>query len=331
MRKLRWVVAGVAGLLFAALLVAAVPTLLRRDRARYEPVLTWGRAGDGPGEFRGPIGVAVDDSGYVYITDSGNDRIEKFTADGKFVAAWGATGSAPGQLRRPMHIRRGADGLLYVAEYLNDRIQIFAPDGKPVGRIGGDSLALPAALDASGGVAVSPDGREVWVADFYHHRVAVFARDGRYLRQVGTPGRLLPGRLHYPTDVAFGPDGTAYVADAYNNRIQRFAPDGRLLGGWGGPLGSGLPGRWRGWFRVATGVAVDSAGQVYVADFYNDRIQEFTADGQFLAAWGGKGHELGRFDRPTAVALGPTGEVYVADFGNNRVQVFRRVSRSAGK
>lgn len=331
MRKLRWATAGVAGLLFAALLVAAVPTLRRRDRARYEPVLAWGRLGDGPGEFRGPIGVAVDDSGYVYITDSGNDRIEKFTADGKFVKAWGRSGEAVGELQRPMHLRRGPNDLLYVAEYLNDRVQVFASGGKALGRIGSDSRAPPAALDAPGGVAVSPDGREVWVPDFYHHRVAVFSGDGRYLRQVGTPGRWLLGRLHYPTDIAFGPDGTAYVADAYNNRIQRFAPDGHLRTVWGGPLGSGLPGPWRGWFRVATGVTVDSAGRVYVADFFNDRIQEFTADGRFIAAWGGKGRELGRFDRPTAVALGPHGRVYVADFGNNRVEVFRQVSRPPEK
>jgi DNA-binding beta-propeller fold protein YncE len=312
-------------LLVGLVLVAGGPTLLRRNRERYVPVLAFGREGTGPGEFRGPIGVAVDDSGYVYITDSGNDRIEKFTADGRFVASWGHTGSAAGELRRPMHVRWGADGRLYVAEYLNDRIQVFTPSGKPVGRIGGDTAAPPAALDAPGGVAVSPDGHELWVADFYHHRVAVFSRDGRYLRQVGTPGRWLGGRLHYPTDIAFGPHGTVYVADAYNNRLQRFAADGHLLTVWGGPLGSGLPGRWRGWFRVATGLGVDAVGDVYVADFYNDRVQQFGPDGAFVAAWGGHGTGPGEFDRPTAVAVGPKARLYVVDFGNNRVQVFARV------
>lgn len=322
MRGFRWAGAILALLLVALVLVAGGPTLLRRNRERYVPVLAFGREGTGSGKFRGPIGVAVDDSGYVYVTDSGNDRIEKFTADGSFVASWGHTGSAAGELRRPMHIRRAADGLLYVAEYLNERVQIFTPGGKPVGRIGGDTAAPPAALDAPGGVAESPDGREVWVADFYHHRVAVFSREGRYLRQVGTPGRGLEGRLHYPTDIAFGPHGTVYVADAYNNRIQRFAADGRLLNVWGGPFGFGLPGPWRGWFRVATGVAVDSVGDVYVADFYNDRVQKFGPDGAFITEWGGHGAGAGQFDRPTAVAMGPDGRVYVVDFGNHRVQAF---------
>jgi DNA-binding beta-propeller fold protein YncE len=324
LKRLRWPATVVGSGLLLLVIVAAVPTLLRRNGERYDPVLAWGRPGDGPGEFRGPVGVAVDDSGFVYISDSGNDRIQKFTADGRFVAAWGSSGAPLGQLRRPMHLRLGPGGLLYVAEYLNDRIQIFTLAGTPVGQLGIDTVSPPGALDAPGGVAVSPNGREVWIADFYHHRIAVFGRDGRYLRQVGAPGRGSHGKLHYPTDVVFGPDGTAYVADAYNNRVQRFARDGRVLGAWGGPLGSGLPGSWRGWFRVATGITVDSAGDVYVADFYNNRVQKFGPTGAFITEWGASGAGSGEFDRPTAVAVGPNGWVYVADFGNNRVQAFRR-------
>lgn len=324
MKRLRWPATVLGGALLLLVGVGAVPTLLRRNGERYHPVLAWGRPGDGPGEFRGPVGVAVDDSGYVYITDSGNDRIQKFTADGKFVAAWGSTGAAVGRLRRPMHVRLGPGGVLYVAEYLNDRIQVFTLAGTPVGLLVADTTSSTSALDAPGGVAVSPDGREVWIADFYHHRVAVFTREGRYLRQVGAPGRGIRGKLHYPTDVVFGPDGTAYVADAYNNRVQRFAQDGRVLGAWGGPLGSGLPGSWRGWFRVATGVAVDSAGEIYAADFYNNRVQKFGPTGGFIAEWGAAGTGPGEFERPTAVAVAANGWVYVVDFGNNRVQVFRR-------
>lgn len=313
-----------AGALLALVLVvvAVVPAFLRTNRERYEPVLAWGRVGDGPGEFRGPLGVAVDDSGYVYVTDSENDRIEKFTADGKFVTSWGSSGTSIGQLRRPMHIRIGVDRLLYVSEYLNDRIQVFTLAGILVGQIAGDPVSQQGALDAPGGVAVSPDGQEVWIADFYNHRVAVFSRDGRYLREVGTPGRALRGRLHYPTDVVFGPGGSAYIADAYNNRVQRFAPDGRVRDMWGGPLGLGLPGSWRGWFRVATGITTSPDGNVYVADFYNNRVQKFDSTGMFVTEWGVSGTRLGEFDRPTSVAVGPNGSVYVVDFGNNRVQRF---------
>lgn len=324
MSKLRWIGLLLGAFLLLLVALATIPTLARRSHERYEVVASWGREGSGPGEFRAPIGVVLDDSGYVYVTDSGNDRIQKFTGDGDFVAAWGTSGTGPGELRRPMHIALGPGGLLYVAEYLNDRIQIFARDGTPLGMVSEDTITPDGDLDAPGGAALPPGGQELWIPDFYHHRVAVYSRQGRFVRQIGTAGRVLRGRLHYPTDVAFGPDGTLYVADAYNNRIQRFAPDGRLLGVWGGPLGLGIPGPWRGWFRVATGVAVGFEGQVYVADFYNHRVQKFGPGGAFKAEWGAEGPQLGQFDRPTDVAIGPKGRAYVVDFGNNRVQVFAR-------
>ncbi len=308
----------------AAGAVVLTPTLTRRNQEQYRLVGAWGGEGSEPGEFRGPIGVAVDDSGYVYVTDSGNDRIQKFTSDGALVSVWGGDGIRSVELRRPMHITIGPDRLVYVAEYLNDRIQVLARDGTPLGIVAEDTTTPNGELDAPGGVSLAAGERELWIADFYHHRIAVYSSEGRFIREVGKSGRLLRGRLHYPTDVAVGPDGTVYVADAYNHRVQRFAPDGRLLGAWGGPLALGIPGPWRGWFRVATGVAVDRGGDVYVADFFNNRVQKFAPDGVFRAEWGGAGDEPGRFDRPIDIAVALDGRVYVVDFGNNRIQVFAR-------
>jgi len=302
--------------------IAFVPTWLRENDVTYEWTGSWGTTGSGLGEFRGPIGIAVDHSGYVYVSDSRNDRIQKFTSRGEPVSSWGESGTEPGQLRRPMHLALMDDTLLHVAEYLNDRVQIFRLDGTPVGIVGEDAEAPSGALDAPGGVAGPGGGETLWVPDFFNHRVAVFGRDGGYRKQVGSPGRWLPGGLHYPTDVAFGPDGTAYVADAYNNRVQRFSRAGERIGTWGGPLGLGIPGRWKGWFRVATGVHVDPGGRVFVADFYNHRVQAFGPDGRFEAEWGGKGTANTALDRPTDVATDGAGNVYVVDFGNDRIQVF---------
>lgn len=320
----RWIlIVAVVGLpLVAVAVLLVLPTLLRSDRASYEWRHSWGSSGSAPGELRGPVGVAVDDSGFVYVSDSGNDRIQKFTAEGRFVEEWGGTGEEPGRLRRPMHLELEGDSLLRVAEYLNDRIQSFRLDGTRVGTVAEDTVTAGGPLDAPGGVATEPGGDELWIPDFFHHRVAVYGTDGVFRRRIGSSGRWLPGRLHYPTDVAFGPDGTAYVADAYNHRIQRFGRDGRRLDTWGGPFGLGIPGLWKGWFRVATGVHVDSDGRVFVADFYNDRIQAFGPSGDFITEWGGSGTAEGAFDRPTDLATGPGGRLYVTDFGNDRIQVF---------
>ena len=63
-------------------------------------------------------------------------------------------------------------------------------------------------------------------------------------------------------------------------------------------------------------------GTVYVVDKYNYRIQHFTASGEFLNAWGGKGSGEGQFNEPVGIAVGSDGTVYVADTGNHRIQLF---------
>ncbi len=138
---------------------------------------------------------------------------------------------------------------------------------------------------------------------------------------IGRGGRVLPGRLHYPTDIAWL-DDRLVVADAYNHRIQIFDRGGEVLRKWGGPLGSGVPGSRPGWFRVAVGVATDSVGHVYVADFMNHRIQVFDRNGGFLGSFGRQGSRRGEFERPTDLDVGPDGRIYVVDFGNDRIQVF---------
>jgi len=77
-----------------------------------------------------------------------------------------------------------------------------------------------------------------------------------------------------------------------------------------------------GWFSVATAVAVDPKGSVFVADFYNHRIQKFTPEREFLVAFGSQGTGTGQIERPTDMAVDDEGNVYVVDLGNNRIQKF---------
>lgn len=298
--------------------VAFVPS---EKEAPYEFVAAWGGKGSATGQFNDPTGIAVAGD-EVFVSDSRNGRVQVFDLDGRFKRQFGTPGRAPGQLGRPMNLTIHGDEL-YVAEYFNDRIQVFTLAGQPK-RVVGKSGSGPGEFNAPGGVGVAPNG-DLWVADFYNQRIQQLKADGSFVRQWGTTGKIgiWNGQFDYPTDVASGPDGTLYVADGYNNRMQQFNRDGPFLRKWGGPFGIHLFGPFNGWFTTVTSVAIDRQGNVFVADFYNHRIQKFSSDGAFLTRFGTKGNGPGQFDHAIAVAVASDGTVFAADLGNNRIEKWR--------
>ena len=103
--------------------------------------------------------------------------------------------------------------------------------------------------------------------------------------------------------------------DSRNNRIQKYTKDGIFLSAWG------KSGQGPGELNLPWGLALDQAGNVYVADWRNDRIQKFDATGHYLASWGTADQGDGAFNRPAGVAVDREGHIYVADWGNERVQI----------
>lgn len=326
MGRRRWRKA--AGIVLATLVLVILAGWLAFVPAPREPgyrfVAAWGGPGSGRGEFDDPTGSAVA-GGEVFVADARNGRIQVFDFDGRFLREFGTPGDAPGQLGRPMNLAVHGDEL-YVAEYFNDRIQVFGLDGQPRRAIGGPGSG-PGQFDAPGGVAVAPNG-DLFVADFYNQRLQHLRADGGFVRQWGSTGAIgvAAGRFNYPTDVALGPDGTLYAADGYNDRVQAFdVADGRFLHKWGGPFAMNVFGPLNGWFATVSSVDTDAAGNVFVADFYNHRIQKFTAAGRFLTAFGARGDGPGRFEYAIAVAVAADGTVFAVDFGNRRVQKWRPI------
>ena len=113
----------------AALGLVALPRWFPRPREpAYRWVRGWGGTGTDPGSFQGPIGVAVVGE-EVFVSDSGNHRIQRFTAEGEFLVAFGQPGAGPGELDRPTDAAVDADGEVYVVDFGNDRVQVFAPGG----------------------------------------------------------------------------------------------------------------------------------------------------------------------------------------------------------
>jgi len=200
---------------------------------------------------------------------------------------------------------------------------VFGLDGKPE-RTMGEPGSKGGQFNAPGGVAVDAKGA-IYVADFYNQRIQKLGPDGSFIRQWGETGKIgiRAGQMNYPTDVAIASDGTIYVADGYNDRIQVFTADGQFARKWGGPFAMNIFGPFNGWFATVTSIALDQAGNVFVVDFYNHRVQKFAPDGTFLTSFGERGSGAGQFEHPIAVATAPNGDVFVTDFGNHRVQRWR--------
>ena len=154
-------------------------------------------------------------------------------------------------------------------------------------------------------------------------RIQVFDRQGHYLRGWQTPASE-NGR---PTGMSFDRAGNLMVADTHYYRILFYTPAGELLAER--TLG-GVMGHAPGEFGLVTDAVQDSAGNYYVAEYGEyDRIQKFTADGQFLFQWGGHGSAPGQFVRPQNLAIDDQDHIWVADACNHRIQVFDATGDSA--
>ncbi|MDK8462327.1 NHL repeat-containing protein [Marinobacter sp. SS13-12] len=179
----------------------------------------------------------------------------------------------------------------------------------------GEKGSGPGQLDDPTGIAVTDT--EVFVSDARNGRIQVFDHEGRFKREFGTTGDGI-GELGRPMNLTIHGQ-KLYVPEYMNDRIQVFSLAGESLA----VIGS--PGEEPGQFDAPGGVAVAENGDLFVADFYNHRVQHLRADGTFVKQWGTTGENgkgIGEFTYPTDVTFADDGTLYVADGYGNRVQAF---------
>jgi DNA-binding beta-propeller fold protein YncE len=155
----------------------------------YKLIRTLGKAGTKhtstlPGEFAKPTGVAVDQDNNVYVSDTWNNRIEVFDADGRFIRAFGKAGDGPGYFARPKGIAIDSDGHVWVADGMQDRVQVYTPEGKLLIWMGGHGL-LPGWFQSLVGLTIDKNNRVI-TSEQYPGRVQIF----RYTTQAEAKSEL---------------------------------------------------------------------------------------------------------------------------------------------
>ena len=321
--------------------------------------------------FRNPVDFALGPDNLIYVVNrsyesrSDGTRMNLFRLgeDGEeYITEFGGYGTGPGQFMWPMSCALDRDTNVYVSDEYLDRITVFNKDGEYVSHWG-TSGSGDGELDRPAGLAIRDD--ILYVVDSRNHRVQKFTLDGQYLSQFGSFGSG-DGELNTPWGICLDKDGNVFIADWRNDRIQSFTADGRWLATFGqaGQPGGGdatiarehggirVVNRPVGLFNRPTGVAVDNDGDIYVADWLNNRVQVLTPEGRFiteftgdagLSKWGvGKIESNPDMIRqrngvrdftpekvlwaPVAVKVDDNGRVLIADTTRHRFQVYQKNS-----
>lgn len=321
---------GLAGIAGGAL-VLAPRSIAEENSEKLQPprfLMEWGKYGDKQGEFDACVGIAIGKNDDVYTAEFRNQRVQRFTSEGKFLGAF------------PVHPHAGGlavdgDGNVYVAHWNSNKVAVYSPTGMLL-REWGQKGTADGEFQLPGSIGLGPDGL-LYVPDQGNSRIQKFTREGKFAGKWGElgkePGQFgggqsAGGRFAGPQFVCFDRDANVYATDAALDRVQKFTAEGKLLSFWGNessdPGGFGPPPLNKNGTPGMGGpisICVDRENRVWVSAT-NNRVQLFTNGGEYLCGLGGEGTAPGQFDLPHGIALDSRGCLYVADTMNHRIQKF---------
>jgi predicted membrane-bound mannosyltransferase/DNA-binding beta-propeller fold protein YncE len=230
--------------------------------------------GEAPGgTFFQPWGIAVGADGSVFVSDTWNHRIQKFTADGKFTNMWGYFGQAdtPFALWGPRDIAIDKKGQVFITDTGNKRIVVYDENGNYVSQFGTVGLE-PGQFDEPVGVAVDKNGL-VYVADTWNQRIQVMTPDSSGTYKPLTNWEIVAWygqSLDNKPFLAVDDNSNLYTTDPEGYRILHFTTSGTFVNYFGDYGTSANE------FNLPTGIIADGKGGVWIADASNNRIMHFS-------------------------------------------------------
>lgn len=302
--------------------------------------------------FNRPHAVAVAaDGATIYVADTGNDVIRKIDSGGIVTALAGSAGlagssdgtGAAARFNRAFGLATDSAGDVFVSDFGNQTIRKIAPTGVVTTLAGSaaekgsaDGTGAQAKFSGPQGIASDANGN-VFVADSANSTIRKVSPTGVATTFAGTAGSEgaadgsgIAARFGQAQGVATDASGNVYVADSYNHAIRKITAGGIVttLAGAAGVQGSVDAKGTSALFSFPQGLAVDSAGSVYVADSGNHVIRKITASGDVSTLAGSAGDEGSvdgqgvdaRFSWPQTVVVDAVGNIYVADTGNHTIR-----------
>ena len=269
-----------------------------------------GRPGGGEGELQQPAGLFVDGEGSIWVADTRNGRVQKFDAEGRFLAAAGRSLGGATALSEPWSVAVDEEGFVYIADTWNHRIVKLSPALELVatwGRPAAGPEVGPLDLFGPRDIVFAADG-SLWVTDTGNKRLVHFSRDGSPLGAFGDGGAAL-SQFAEPVGLARDAEGRFLVADTWNGRIQRFDA------GFAAPVAFAMD--WTSQDVAAKPyLAVLADGRILASEPETGSLRLLAADGAALGTWQPEAGAL-----PLGVAALADGGFVFSDGGRGQVQI----------
>lgn len=224
-----------------------------------KPEFSFGGLGQARGQFTFPYGIGMLPNGNILVAETGNYRIQELTTEGKYIRTFADKNSQIG-LQKPGPLYVDSKGLIYVGDLSGQQVLVLKQDGTVIRRFTG--ILFPH------GIAVDEERQRLFVGDGANNCVNVFSLKNdskKPLKVIGGPAPEV--NFSMVRGLALDESGRLYVVDTLKSAIEVFDKDGKFI------FSLGAKGQDDGEFLFPYGIAINKKGEIYIADWGNNRVQ----------------------------------------------------------